>query len=503
MTDPKKELIVAIKSTNTPHDIEKISQAWEFANLAHSGQLRKSGEPFINHPTETAKILVSWGLDDSSIIGGILHDTIEDGGATRDDIVSQFGEEIALLVDGVTKISDIRLKGSAQDLFVENLRKMLLVMAKDVRVVLIKLADRLHNMRTIKILPPEKRKRIANETIDIYAALADRLGMSEIAGEMDDLSFPHAHPEEYDQLVEKTDQFYKDADRQVQKMKTELMESLKTDLPDAKISVREKHMYSLYKKLQRPEIAGDLGRIHDLVAARIITQTVAECYIALGIVHGQYRPVPYLGVSDYIATPKPNGYQSIHTKVFGPDGQIVEIQIRTYDMHEQAEKGVAAHWHYAEAKSKKGASSEQLEKGLIAAPEEKLSWVRQLMSWQKEIADNKEYLNTLKIDAFQNRIMVFSPLGDVYDLPRGATPVDYAYAVHTQLGHQAVGAKVNTKLVSLSHKLNNGDVVEIVIDEKRGKPNRDWLDFVATHTAKSQIAKSLRTNTDTKVYNSK
>lgn len=487
----KNNLSQSLKASPRKLDVEKILTAWDFAYLAHDGQLRKSGEPFIVHPTETAIVLAGWGLDTQAIIAAILHDTIEDGGALRSDIVRQFGEEVAILVDGVTKISDIRLKGSQENEFVENLRKMFLVMAKDIRVVLIKLADRLHNMRTIKFLAPDKQRRNAIETLEVYAPLADRLGMSNVASELEDLVFPYAYPDKYEELLKKTKKIYAEAENQVQKLRRELLNALQSTLPKAVVNVRRKHLYSLFRKLSRPEIGGDMEKIHDLVAARIIVESIEQCYIALGVVHNAYHPVPYLGVSDFIATPKSNGYQSIHTKIFGPDGHIVEIQIRTHAMHEQAEMGVAAHFNYAEAKSS-GVSGKKLESGLAAVPEEKLTWVRQLMSWQKEITDNEEYFRTLKFDAFQHRIMVFSPMGDVYDLPSGSTPIDYAYAVHTKLGNQAKGAKVNHKLVPLHHVLSSGDVVEILIDEKRTKPNHEWLRFVVTRTARHAVNKALK-----------
>ena len=466
------------------------NQALEFAKLAHHGQKRLSGEPFVNHPMAVAKTLQDWRLDETTIVAGLLHDTVEDGGATREDLVKEFGEETARLVDGVTKITQIRLTGQTDQAFVENLRKMILVMASDLRVVFVKLADRLHNMQTLKYLSPEKQKENAKETLEVYAPLAERLGMGEIKGQLEDLSFPFLYPAQYIKLEKDSRDLYKSAEKYISDFKSELLKFLLAKHVAAKIDVRRKHLYSLWRKLERPEIDGDLTKIHDLFAARVLVSTVEDCYLALGAIHSAWHPVPYLGISDFIANPKPNGYRSIHTKIFGPKGKIVEIQIRTHEMHEQAEMGLAAHWQYSAAKAS-GASDSHLEKGQVKVGS-KLNWVKQLVSWQKEMTDSKEYLDALKFDALQHRNLVFSPIGDVYDLPRGATPIDYAYAVHTKLGHQAAGAKVNGKMVPLNHKLINGDVVEIIIDRKRQKPSHEWLDFVITPPARHEISKALK-----------
>lgn len=486
-----EKLVSATKTSHRKFDLHLLEEAYEFTKLAHTGQLRKSGEPYLIHPVETALLLVEWGMDQTTVVAGLLHDTAEDGGATYEDLEKLFGTDIAILVDGVTKISNVKLKGSQEDEFVENLRKMILVMAKDLRVVFVKLADRLHNMRTIEHLQPGKQIKFATETLQVYGPLADRLGMGEVYGELSDLAFKYSMPEEYAKLIEQTKDIYSETENRAKKLRDELIVAITPQIPNVDVKARRKHVYSLYRKLQRPEINFDLDKVHDLVAARIITDTIAQCYVALGIVHSLYKPVPYLGVSDYIANPKPNGYQSLHTKVFGPDGYILEIQIRTEEMHEQAEMGLAAHFNYAEAKSK-GVSDEKLEKGAILAPQEKLNWVKQLLTWQQQISDNQEYFATLKFDALAHRILVFSPIGDVFDLPYGSTPIDFAYRVHTQLGNQASGAKINGKMVPLDYKLGNGDVVEIVVDRKKNKPNRDWLRFAATHVARSHIAKALK-----------
>ncbi len=467
-----------------------IQKAYEFAGLAHSGQKRLSGDVYITHPVQVAKTLQDWKLDQTTIIAGLLHDTMEDGAATREDITTEFGEEVTQLVDGVTKITGVRLTGSPQEDFVENLRKMILVMARDLRVVLVKLADRLHNMQTLQYLSPEKQIENARETLEIYAPLAERLGMGEIKGQLEDLAFPYLYPSDYQKLKTQTRNLFTSGDRYIAKFRRELLTLLVSRHLSAEINIRHKHLYSLWRKLQRPEIDGDLTKIHDLVAARVLVNTIENCYLVLGTIHGKWRPVPYLGVSDFIANPKPNGYRSIHTKVFGPQGKIVEIQIRTYQMHEEAEMGLAAHWQYSTAKSA-GASDAKLQSGQVTAGD-KLSWIKQLVAWQREITDSQEYFDALKFDALQHRNLVFSPKGDVFDLPRGATPVDYAYAVHTKLGHQASGAKVNGKLVSLNHKLVNGDVVEIIIDRKRNNPSHDWLDSVVTTTARREISKALK-----------
>lgn len=485
------ELLDEIDASPRSLNRGQIIEAWEFADLAHTGQKRKSGDDFIMHPTQTAKTLVKWGLDTTTVIAGLLHDTIEDGGATRADLSARFGEDIAQLVDGVTNISNIHLKGSDEDKFVENLRKMLLVMAKDLRVVLVKLADRLHNMHTLQYLKPDRQVTFARETLEIYAPLAERLGIGEIKGQLEDLAFPYVYPAEAKELSRISKELYRQGEAYMQKFRRELHTILRPSLPEVIINTRQKHIYSLFKKLQRPEIDHDIHKIYDIAAARIIVDTPEQCYMALGLIHGKFHPVPYLGVRDFIATPKSNGYRSIHTNVFGPHGRIVEIQIRTRQMHQEAEMGIAAHWQYAQAKSQ-GASDQKLEKGEIKLPQGKLDWVKQLVAWQKEMEDGKSYLDALKFDALQHRLLVFSPIGDVYDLPVGATPVDYAYSVHTKLGNVAAAAKVNGKMVGMDYKLKNGDVVEIVVDKSRRYPNPDWLGFVVTTVARREINKALK-----------
>ena len=484
------ELLEEIKGYNDGADFPLIKRAWEFAKLAHTGQKRLAGGPFVAHPLEVAKRLAVWRLDTTSIMAAILHDTIEDGGAKREDIVSEFGEEVATLVDGVTKVTTLRLKGSREKEFVENLRKMLLVMARDLRVVLVKLADRFHNMQTLYALSDQKQKENALETLDIYAPLAERLGMGRVKGELEDLSFPYVFPEEYKTIFKESKPFYKEAEEHIKKMKRTLLKELMEEEIKAEIHGRKKHLYSLWRKLARPEIDGDFDKVHDIVALRIIVGTVAQCYTALGKVHSLYKPVPRIGISDFIAQPKPNGYRSIHTKVFGPGGRIVEVQIRTFLMHEEAEFGVAAHWAYEELKSA-GEKDEVLEKEGAVAPK-KLSWVRQLIEWQNELSDSEEFLRAVKFDALKHRNFVFSPMGDVFDLPVGATPIDFAYAVHTQLGNSVAGAKVDSKIVPLDYKLKSGQVVEIIKSKYPKGPNHDWLEFVVTTEARREISKYLR-----------
>lgn len=484
------DLLSVVDKSSRKLDRDRIISAWELANLAHSGQMRLSGDPYITHPTTVAKSIVSWGLDTDAVMAALLHDTVEDGGATRDDIVTHFGEEVAQIVDGVTKITDIRLTGSAEEKFIENLRKMLLVMARDLRVIIVKLADRLHNMQTLKYLPLEKQVVNARETLEIYAPLAERLGIGIIKGKLEDLAFPYVYPDQYQHFIHDSTPYYAKAQKYVEILKKQLISTLEKDIPSVTVKTRLKHHYSAWRKLHRPGIDGDWSKLYDLIAGRVLVDTVAECYLSLGLIHGKYHVVPYLGISDFIATPKANGYRSLHTRIFGPEGRIIEIQIRTREMHEQAEMGVAAHWHYSETKSS-GASVEKLVAGQVFAPVDKLNWVKQLMSWQNQITDNQEYLRTLKFDALQHRILVFSPKGDVFDLPYGATPIDFAFAVHTGLGNQTVGAKVNDKAVSLDSKLANGDVVEIMTNSKNKKPNLKWLDFVVTAAARHAINKFI------------
>ncbi len=492
----EKEFRDFLKIFESWEDKEKVlaslKRAWDFAKLAHSGQRRLTGEPYVMHGLETAKILASWKLDLSAILAGLLHDSVEDGAATLKDIEERFGEDVSFLVDGVTKVSNIKLRGSKEEEFVENLRKMFFAMAKDLRVVLVKLADRLHNMRTLYALPKEKRIRISSETIEIYAPLAERLGMGEIKAELDDLAFPYIYPEEFKRVKSESKIYYRKAEEYIKRVKRNLLRSLAEEGIKARIDGRKKHLFSLWKKLERPNVKWDFSKIYDIVALRIIVVTIPECYISLGVVHKCYKPVPHLGISDFIAQPKPNGYQSIHTKVFGPGGKILEIQIRTLEMHRQSEFGIAAHWAYSEVKSKRASKISGDLSNHVVTIVDKLSWVKQLAEWQNRVKDAKEYLQTVKLDTFSKRIFVFSPKGDVFDLPEDATPIDFAYAVHTNLAEYIKTAKVDGKIVPLDFKLTSGQVVEIVKSKNPRPPNPDWLNFVVTSLARQKINQYLR-----------
>ncbi|MEK7498215.1 MAG: RelA/SpoT family protein, partial [Patescibacteria group bacterium] len=417
-------------------------------------------------------------MDTTSIIRALLHVRFEDTLVTNEDLVREFGLEVATLVGGVTKITNYRLKGSKKEQFVENLRKMLLVMSKDLRVVFIKLADRLHNMRTMDALPVEKQIQNSMETLEVYAPLAERLGVGKLKGELEDLSFPYAYPEEYKKTRALVEDYFKrgGVEESIETMRKTILSKLIKQKIKADVHGRKKHFYSLWRKLTRPENDWEIEKINDLIALRVLVPEISDCYVALGIIHNTYKPVPSIGVSDYIAQPKPNGYRSIHTKVFGPKGRIVEFQIRTFQMHAEAEFGLAAHWSY----------KEEVQAG------NKLSWVKQLVGWQHEIADTEEFLKAVKFDTLKHRNFIFTPMGDVYDLPVGATPVDFAFAVHTGLGKRIQGAKVDGRIVSLDYKLKSGQVCEILTSKNPKKPNIDWLEFVVTNLARGEINKQLR-----------
>lgn len=489
MGEKFEQLLIEIRKYNPKADFDLIKKAYQFAFAAHKGQARLAGDPFIDHPLAVAQVLADWRLDTGSIVAGLLHDVVEDGGIRKELVKKEFGKSIADLVEGVTKIGEIKLRGSPQEAFVENLRRMIVVMAHDLRVVLIKLADRYHNLQTLYVLPPEKQKRIAQETLEVYAPLAERLGIGEMKGKLEDLAFPYIFKEEYQWVKKYSTPYYKQADECLKKVKKEVLKALIEKGIKAEVQGRAKHLYSLYKKLCRPEIDKDITKVYDLMALRIIVKTVEECYIALGIIHHLYKPVPSVGVRDFIAQPKPNGYQSIHTNVFS-QGKIVEIQIRTQQMHEQAENGIVGHWFYAQQKSQ--SVEDRLLEGGFFAPSEKMGWVKELVRWQQELVDSKEFLQSLKFDALRHRIFVFSPKGDVFDLPAEATPVDFAYAVHSELGDHCAGAKVDGKMVSLDYKLKSGQMVEIISNKSKKGPSPDWLEFVVTQLAKREIAKNIR-----------
>jgi len=457
-------------------DLDIIREAYLFAESAHKQQTRASGEPYISHSITVATTLVDLRLDPVTIAAALLHDTAEDTGVTPSDIRERFGDEIATLVDGVTKLGKIEWM-SREERQAENLRKMFLAMANDIRIVLIKLADRLHNMRTIEFLPEWKQRRTAQETMDIYAPLAQRLGIGSLQRELEDLAFkvlsPDAHSEVMSQMAEAEVSRSAFLDRVADTLHRELN---RAGIKAARehITGRPKHIYSIWQKMQRPKYAGQpVARIYDRLGVRIILDDVKDCYAALGVVHALWRPIPG-EFDDYVANPKTSGYQSLHTAVVY-EGEPLEIQIRTAQMHREAEHGIAAHWKYKEGK---GAEREV---------EQKLSWLHQLLDWHSEVQDARDFVQSVKLDLFQNEVFVFTPKGDVIDLPAGATPLDFAYRIHTDLGHRTVGAKVNGRLVPLSHQMHTGDIVEIVTSKTAGGPSRDWLTFVVTSNARTKI----------------
>ncbi|MGQ9518279.1 MAG: RelA/SpoT family protein [Anaerolineae bacterium] len=463
-----------------------VRRAYERALEAHAGQARASGESYIQHPLAVASILADLRLDPATIAAALLHDVVEDTSITIDDLRQEFGEEIARLVDGVTKLENINQlrKMSRPDLEeeqAENLRKIFLAMVDDVRVVLIKLADRLHNMRTLGALPDHKRRRIARETLEIYAPLANRLGIWQIKWELEDLAFRYLEPATYKRIASLIDERREDRMHTLEQITEVLRQRLKEAGIEAEVSSRPKHIYSIYRKMQRKGVEFD--QIYDVRAVRIIVNTIAECYAALGIVHSLWKPIPR-EFDDFIATPKDNMYRSLHTAVVGPDGKPLEVQIRTWEMHRTAEYGIAAHWRYKEQLTKRDVDFEN-----------KIAWLRQIMEWRKEVTDAREFVDSLKTDVFQDRVYVFTPQGDVIDLPAGATPVDFAYHVHTEIGHRCRGARVNGRIVSLDYQLQNGDQVEI-ITAKRGGPSRDWLNpqlnYVKTSRARGKIRQWFR-----------
>ncbi len=483
------DIFKSFKLTLTEERKKLITEAYEFAKTAHAGQKRKSGEEYIQHSLETAKTLSLIGMGSKTIAAALLHDVPEDTTIPLSEIEKKFGKEIAQIVDGVTKLGKLKLRGSKEEVYLENLRKMFLAMAADIRVVIIKLADRLHNMRTLEHLPPEKKERIARETMDIFAPIANRLGIGEIKGELEDLAFRYLDPENYEYAKNLEVKYYKETEKYINLAISELKkELLKAGIKVIKIYGRAKHLYRLFLKLKRYDM--DMARIYDLVAVRIIVPEVADCYEALGIVHKKYRPM--VGrIKDYISLPKPNGYQSIHTTVFGPEGRIMEVQIRTEKMHNEAEFGIASHWIYSE-KEKKGWRQYFFgRKGKV--PEKELVWVKQLREWQEEIGrDDDEFFEGLKIDFFKNHIFAFTPKGDIIDLPEDATPIDFAYAIHSEVGNRAVGAKADGKMVPLDWQIKNGQVVEILTSKESKNPSRDWLRFVKTSIARSHIRRQLK-----------
>ena len=456
-----------------------IEKAYKIASEAHKEQFRKSGEPYIIHPLWVGIILADLEMDKETIVAGMLHDVVEDTVMTLDDITREFGSEVALLVDGVTKLGQLSYSKDKLEVQAENLRKMFLAMAKDIRVIIIKLADRLHNMRTLEFMTPAKQQEKARETMDIYAPIAQRLGISKIKIELDDLSLKYSNPEVYYQLVRDLNERKTKREEFVQQIVAEVSKHMENANIKAKVYGRVKHFFSIYKKMVNQNKT--LDQIYDLFAVRIIVDTVKDCYAALGVIHEMYTPVPGR-FKDYIAMPKANMYQSLHTTLIGPSGQPFEIQIRTEEMHKTAEYGIAAHWKYKESgDGTKGVAKNQ--------EEEKLSWLRQILEWQRDMSDNREFLSLLKgdLDLFTEDVYCFTPNGDVKNLPNGSTPVDFAYAIHSAVGNKMVGARVNGKLVNIDYKIQNGDRIEILTSQNSKGPSRDWLNIVKSTQAKSKI----------------
>ncbi|SHI36422.1 GTP pyrophosphokinase [Propionispora hippei DSM 15287] len=467
-----EDVISQIQSYQPDAPIHLVEEAYRLAYNAHEGQKRISGEEYILHPLGVAKILADLQIDAVTISASLLHDVVEDTEFSLEELEKKFGKEIAMLVDGVTKLSRIEYK-SKEEQQLENQRKLFLAMAKDIRVVMIKLADRLHNMRTLKYMPEAKQRKIAQETIEIFAPLAHRLGMSNIKWELEDLAFRYLEPDKYYELVEKVKQKRKERELLINSAIDILTERLKAVDIKADIQGRPKHFYSIYRKMVKGN--KDLSEIYDLSAIRIIVDTVKDCYGALGVVHTLWKPLP-LRFKDYIAMPKTNMYQSLHTTVIGTEGHPLEIQIRTQEMHRISECGIAAHWKYKEGS-----------KGTSKDFDEKLSWLRQLLEWQQDLRDPREFMETLKLDVFADEVFVFSPKGDVIDLPAGSVPIDFAYRIHTDVGHRCVGARVNGRIVPLEYTLANGDIVEILTSKQSSGPSRDWLNIVGSSDTRNKI----------------
>ena len=473
-----KELINSVLKYHPSTDISMIEKAYKVASEAHEGQKRKSGEPYIIHPLCVAIILADLELDKETIVAGLLDDAVEDTWMTYEEVEKEFGSEVALLVDGVTKLGQLSYSADKVEVQAENLRKMFLAMAKDIRVILIKLADRLHNMRTLQYMRPEKQQEKARETMDIYAPIAMRLGISKIKVELDDLSLKYLKPDVYYDLVHKVALRKSEREQFVGAIVKEVKKHMDDANIKAQVDGRVKHFFSIYKKMVNQDKTID--QIYDLFAVRILVDTVKDCYAALGVIHEMYKPIPGR-FKDYIAMPKPNMYQSLHTTLIGPNGQPFEIQIRTYEMHRTAEYGIAAHWKYKESSDGKAPVGK--------SEEEKLNWLRQILEWQRDMSDNKEFMSLLKndLDLFADSVYCFTPQGDVKTLPSGSTPVDFAYSVHSAVGNKMVGARVNGKLVPIEYEIKNGDRIEIITSQNSQGPSRDWLKLVKSTQAKNKI----------------
>jgi guanosine-3',5'-bis(diphosphate) 3'-pyrophosphohydrolase len=470
------DILDKVASYNPSADLDMIRKAYVFCAKVHQGQTRLSGEPYLIHPMEVSAILADLKLDVPTVVTGLLHDTLEDTLTTYEELESVFGAEVANLVDGVTKISKIYFK-TKEESQAENFRKMLLAMANDIRVILVKLADRLHNMRTLQYHPEPKQRSIAKETLDIYAPMAHRLGISWVKGELEDLSFRYLNPQLYYDLAAKVAKKKKERESYVEEVKEIISEKLAEHGIKGEISGRSKHLYSIYNKMESRNV--DIDEIYDLVAIRVLVEDIRECYEVLGIIHSTWKPIPGR-FKDYIAMPKGNMYQSLHTTVIGPLGERMEVQIRTLEMHRVAEAGIAAHWKYKEGK------------GYDERDVKRFAWLRQLLEWQQELQDSQEFMATVKVELFPEEVYVFTPNGDVKGFPKGATPIDFAYSVHTDIGHRCVGAKVNGKLVPLKYELKTGDIVEIVTSPHH-TPSKDWLKIVKSSRARNKIRGWIKT----------
>ncbi len=471
------DIIGELKKYHKKANIKLVLKAYHYADDKHKGQVRKSGEAYIIHPLNVAYILATIELDENTICAALLHDVVEDTEATQQDIINEFGQEIADMVDGVTKLKRLQQHTTVQEQQVEDYRKMFLAMGKDIRVILIKLADRLHNMRTLKHLKRDRQIAISKETMDLYAPLANRLGMYSLKWELEDLAFKYLYPEDYREIVEGLDKKRDERLIFIEKIMEKICIELKRQHIDAEVTGRAKHLYSIYRKMKRDNKT--LDQIYDLFALRILVNSVKDCYAALGIVHELYNPMPGR-FKDYISVPKSNMYQSLHTTLIGPKGTPFEVQIRTWDMHRIAEFGIAAHWAYKEANYKG-------KKSVVTVQEDKLSWLRETLEWQKDMQDPEEFLNTLKTELFEDEVYVFTPKGDIKVLPKGATPIDFAYIIHEQVGNRMTGCKVNSKMVPIVTKLKNGDIVDIITSDNSKGPSRDWLKYIKSSTAKTRI----------------
>ena len=479
-----EDIIAIVKKRRGRHDIKLIQKAYEYAKAKHGDQLRKSGEPYIIHPVQVAYTLAELGLDEDTICAALLHDVLEDTDTSYEDLEKEFNEEVAYMVDGVTKLSKLQY-ASVEEQQVENYRKMFLAMGKDIRVILIKLADRLHNMRTLKFLSRDRQIANAKETMELYAPLANRLGVYSLKWELEDLSFKYLYPEDFREIVEGIDKKREERLKFIDQIMEQIKVELKKQKIEAEVTGRAKHLYSIYRKMKRDNVT--LDQIYDLFALRIIVNSVKDCYASLGVVHDLYNPMPGR-FKDYIAVPKPNMYQSLHTTLIGPKGTPFEVQIRTWDMHKVAEFGIAAHWAYKESSFLSG------KKANVKVEEDKLAWVRETLEWQSEMQNPEEFMQTLKKELFEDEVYIFTPKGAIKVLPKGSTPIDFAYQIHEQIGHHMVGCKINSKMMPIVTKLKNGDIVEIITSDQSKGPSRDWLKFVKSSRARNKILAWFKKN---------